>query len=1000
MKLLTYPFLLILHLNDLGAQTNQAIFSHLTTQNGLSCNRASVVMQDRRGFYWIGTEDGLNRFDGSNCKVFRNIKNDSNSLSNNNCASILEDDFGDIWIGTHMGVNRYNYKENKFERFFLDRDDKSFDRVNMIRGLQKDSAGNIWIASIGLWQYNIHTKKWKRFIHQPRNASSIPEGTAWHLRYDRRSNGLWMNIEDSRVFFDIRANKFFHKQNNPFDNSLLKSQTGPYVLDGRGQIWFKDDQSNLSYYEMSNNSIQQTPYKISRGFFNLSADSANKIWIHHWGGKTIIFDPHRQVADSGFLSGSHPQSALSDRATSLYIDPTGIYWVASTMGVSIHNPAKQAIRYFMLPVDKKDIFGSVTTIYCLLEQDENTIWVGTNTGLYKYDILSNQTAQLIPSASDGDVIKCLYLQDDSVIWVGTKTRLCTIDAKTGKVIANLYNSIHTEFITGDTYKNIWVGTWHNGLYQFSPEGKLLNYFQATKNSAHTINYNNLIGVQTDPSRSHMWIGYNGGYGFSKLNYSSVNFEHYKIQTDDPYFTAINTVNCFSEDSAGNVWIGTNGGGLFYFDRDKNSFRSFTQSDGLKSHYINVILADENERLWITTSNGLSILNKKTEEITSTGIDLELNSNDFLPNGIQLKNKKLLFFSGAKLVEIDPVQFQQNNYPSKILFSSFKIFDKDYYLKEESANFKANLTHHQNFFSVEYSLLSPDPNSLINYAYRLEGFDNDWINAGERRVAYYTNVPPGNYTFLVRAIDESGKKHFSRSILISITPPFWKTWWFISLITIFICTAVYVVYRYRVIQIKKLHSLRSKISQDLHDDVGAALSGIKVFSQLAKQRPEVSTEYLEKINTYSDEMLTKMSDIVWSINTENDSFEHLIDKLQSYALTITAAKNINLEFTADSELKKRVPDLALRKNIYLIAKEAINNAVKYADCTFIQITLKTSRSGLRLTIADNGKGFNKNNTNGGNGLPNMKRRAEEMNGSFVVETAPARGTAIEVFFNFT
>ena len=195
-------------------------------------------------------------------------------------------------------------------------------------------------------------------------------------------------------------------------------------------------------------------------------------------------------------------------------------------------------------------------------------------------------------------------------------------------------------------------------------------------------------------------------------------------------------------------------------------------------------------------------------------------------------------------------------------------------------------------------------------------------------------------------------------------------------------------------------MRSKISQDLHDDVGATLSGIKVFSQLAKERPEASQQFLEKINTYSNEMLNRMSDIVWSINTENDSLEHLIDRLRGYALTITSAKNITLEFFADPEIKRKVPDITVRKNLYLIAKEAINNAVKYAECTLIQITLKAERSGIKLTIFDNGKGFNKNIMNGGNGLSNMKKRTEELNGTFLLDTTPAKGTLIAVNFNFT
>ena len=206
------------------AQKAGSVFHHLTMANGLSCNRVSVVMQDSRGFYWIGTEDGLNRFDGSYCKIFRNIKNDSTYISSNVCSNILEDANGDIWIATHMGMNRYDYKTGKFERFFLHHPSVSFDRVNIITGLQKDKLGNIWIASTGLWQYNIYTKQIRRFIHDSNNVSSIPDGIIWNLRFNENRNVFWMRTFDEYVMFDPVKEKFHTKKNFVNTIPLLRSR--------------------------------------------------------------------------------------------------------------------------------------------------------------------------------------------------------------------------------------------------------------------------------------------------------------------------------------------------------------------------------------------------------------------------------------------------------------------------------------------------------------------------------------------------------------------------------------------------------------------------------------------------------------------------------------------------------------------------------------------------------------------------------------------------------
>jgi signal transduction histidine kinase len=199
---------------------------------------------------------------------------------------------------------------------------------------------------------------------------------------------------------------------------------------------------------------------------------------------------------------------------------------------------------------------------------------------------------------------------------------------------------------------------------------------------------------------------------------------------------------------------------------------------------------------------------------------------------------------------------------------------------------------------------------------------------------------------------------------------------------------------------KILDMRTRISQDLHDDIGATLSGIKVFSQLAKDRPEASAEYLEKINTYSDDMLSKMGDIVWSINTENDSFESIISKLHSYAKNLTAARNIQLRFAADADLQKRSPDMGFRRNLYLITKEAVNNAVKYSSCSYIKVELQPYQKGLKLLVEDDGNGFDTEAYKEGNGLKNMRRRAAEINGTFTIQSKPGKGTSIGVVFNFT
>lgn len=315
--ILSFDFLLItvlFHGMNSSSQQGGHIFYNLTTTNGLSSNRITSVIQDKQGFYWIGTLDGLNRFDGTTCKVFQNIQQDSTSLSHNHCITMLEDDNNDIWIATMMGVNRYR-KDGKFDRFFLIIPE-NFERANWILGMIKDNSGNIWITSCGLWQYNIHTKKWRQWLHDPNDINSIPAGSITSPVYDKANNCIWMSGTTGYILFDIASGKFYHKKNNLRNISLLNYDGYglPIILD-KEKIWFfKNTEKRIFQYSIVNNKIDQAPFTIPRGVFSLNMDNKNRIWLNFWYGASYIYDPADHSIDSVFLDTYHAKSALSNNA--------------------------------------------------------------------------------------------------------------------------------------------------------------------------------------------------------------------------------------------------------------------------------------------------------------------------------------------------------------------------------------------------------------------------------------------------------------------------------------------------------------------------------------------------------------------------------------------------------------------------------------------------------------------------------------------------------------
>ncbi|MGQ0738143.1 MAG: sensor histidine kinase [Bacteroidota bacterium] len=1001
------------------AQHSGGVFYHLTTKNGLSSNRVNAVIQDREGFYWIATQDGLNRFDGSNCRMFRSNKNDSTSLSHNDCRLLLEDDKGDIWIATPRAVNRYVKKTGKFERYYLSHPSVLADRLT-IRGMVKDEAGNIWVTSVGLWQYNIYSRQWTRYLHEPANPASVPEGFNYLLQYDRFNKGLWMS-NDGLTFFNIAEKKFHHKAHNPKNifPFRIAPADGIFVLDSLGTIWFYNDpELELSNYSFRDKRVRSFPAYVSKGVYSCSVDELNRIWFNHWSKSTAIYDPATNKMDTLFLAPTHQQSPLTDIATHLYIDITGNYFISSSKGVSIYNPRAQAVRYFWLTDKRKPEPGVENTINCLAEQNESIVWVGTGAALFRYDFAQNKTKAIENLPLSSPIIRCLYIHKDSVLWIGGWSEILLFDLRSERVLKKISLDANPQFIMAGSPGQIWVGTWAQGLFKFSNTGQITERIVQQPDQPRSLLYNGLPSFVSSATEPCFWIGYNYEYGFFKLNYTNHTIENFKIPAGTSFNSVYNSINAIAEDKQGNLWLGSYGGGLTFFDRRKNRFTNYTRSDGLSGDYVNKILPDAGSNIWVTTSNGLSIIDGRTHSIMKSEIDLSFPDNDFRANGIVRKNGKLLFFSGLKLVEIDPVAYLQSTYPSEILLSNFKIFEKETPLPvNKKGEPGIHLSYRQNFFSLEYSLLKSNPDASTQYAYKLDGFDKDWNHVRERRIAYYTNVPPGRYTFSVKATDESGKwLYFSGPVVITITPPFWKTWWFYLLCGIMAALTVFYVVSSRINQFKKRQreqlrlvvatqeQEKKNISAELHDDLGVRLSALKYFVTSLK-------DYLQPGNPMATETYSKTLEV---IDESVEDIRYLLVNLSpktlneyGYLMAVEDLVNkLRKLHIIDIELKQkgiegRLP-ADIESGLYRITQELINNTLKHAGATAIQLQIEQTAGFIRLQYEDNGKGFNTALPAQGYGMQNIQTRVTLLNGKTEWDTGinkPAK-VIIEIPYNHT
>jgi len=992
--LVVFAILTCIIRNETSAQSSHQIFEHLTTDHGLSSNKVEAILQGKDGFYWIATQNGLNRFDGTSFKIYRNNSTDSTSISHNYCTALVEGQNGDIWIATYKGVSRYIKSTGTFQRIYLQHPSRNFEITNRIYSLAADQEGNIWIAGNGLWKYDVERDSVFLFKNNKTDLSTIPfYSLITRLVYDPKLNGLWFITGNDLVFYSIQQNEFYYKLHNPKEWKVFDhAESREITIDKINQLWFRDLETQvLGFFESDQNKVTLTNKKISQGVKHITADDKNRIWIFYWLSGAEIFDPESSTTDSQLFSAHHRRSALNPLGTFLFIDQQNNYWIASGEGISIYNESNQYYRLHTLRPNETNQVREDIKINALAQNETGKIYLATNLGLFQYDF-NEGLARKVNINSPIKPINTLFA-DGGKLWLGIHDHLLCMDTKTESITKRIFISPGIFFIRKGYGEDLWIGLWTGGLYRLNLQSGELSSYQKGGNTLRTIKSVNLITGMSD--NQNFWVGYNGGLGFSKYSVPDDTWTHYHPHENDLSNSNAGTITVITKNNPSHLWLGTHGSGIFRFDPVTNKYENYEQDRGLNSNYINSIIPDAKGNLWISTADGMNYLNIEKNTIHGLDMGLVFSDNNFAANGLRGLNERLYFFCNNEFVEVQPSSYNPGHDFPTLVISNFKIFDKDVALPAQHS--KINLSYSENFFSFEYSIIKTHPSKDVDYAYTLEGFDKDWnINRGQP-IASYTNVPHGKYTFKVKATNDQGEwSDVLLSMPIQITPPFWRTFWFMALSVILFASAIYLFYRYRIQQIKKIFAVRSKISRDLHDDIGSSLSSIHFYSSVAEKEvidnPKKAREFLKQINHNSRQIIENISDIVWA-NTDKKEKSTLAGRIKNYGYDLLSQNNIDCKYSIDEQAERKLTNPEARRNILLIIKEALNNIAKYSEAEYAEVRLGLNGSYLLLDITDNGKGFELDSEKHGNGLNNMKKRAESLNGSFLIQSVAGKGTSI-------
>ncbi|HEX3168022.1 MAG TPA: triple tyrosine motif-containing protein [Chitinophagaceae bacterium] len=626
----------------------------------------------------------------------------------------------------------------------------------------------------------------------------------------------------------------------------------------------------------------------------------------------------------------------------------------------------------MLSDNGRDFWAYGT--FFIFQDSKGIIWFSGFSGIRSYDPLRKKSRFHLLTANSTPI--------DSFRWIGV------LEDKKGR-----YWSVNEEA----------------GLCQFDP----------VTDNARIIGRANLTntfpaGEIFEDSRGVFYI-YRFEGGFTTFNPDSGKFKVYHHDASDPLSVGNESCHAWIESKNHLVWFGTSGGGIGVFNPATEKFRTFTTNDGLVQNNVASLTADNNGHYWAGTYGGLSCFIPPNDPF-APGCKITFHNYDIgdgLPSNLMNlvsaycdTDGTMLFGTRDKgMFYFHPDDLKDNEFIPPVYITEFRLKNKLVSVHDSNSVLPSpieftkeiRLNYKQNIISFSFAALNYTRPEKNQYKYMLENYDKDWIvTDASRRFANYTNLNPGTYVLKVKGSNNDGVwNETPTEIKIIITPPFWQTTWFRVLVALAVAAIIYSFYRYRIGQILLLQRIRNKIAADLHDDIGSTLNSISIYSEVAKKDETRRDHALTMIGESSRKIIDSISDIVWAINPQNDSFDKIIFRMKSLTHNLLKAKKIDCTFKTDESFSKINLPMEIRKNFYLIFKEALNNLVKYSEATKASVFVTCEGRNITFIIRDNGIGFNSATIPLGNGINNMKRRAEEISADLNIESQPGNGTSVQL-----
>ena len=982
------------------------IFKRFYTSNGLTDERIRSLYQDNKGFLWIGTMNGISRYDGYTFKNYFRTQNNK-GLIGNWAYEITEDKAHNIWIATNEGLSKFDQQKETFLNYTLP-DKMAGQRSNRINTLHFDEAGMLWLGSKnGLLQFNPTNAIFKKINTYPLNLNISKIITS--------ANGfMWVATDDGVVHYNL--------QNNKYDVSKIDIKPSPYgdkiwgLLETNNDLYIATAAQGLLVLPFNNNTKNYDSIKPFNTFssgnetldntqiFDIKTSGNGDIWLGTIKGVAKIEKSATGRPTISFYRNNivNNKSISSDRVYKVFIDKTNVLWCGTEVGLNKLDLNSLPFHYFAFANQK--LADQVKSIYTI---DGNNIWLSTfSKGFLNYDIATNASDifSMQPEQSFYNGTRSIFITDDKA-WIGTLNGVLKMPTNTKPSYQNLLAGHVVFVIYKDKKQAIWVGT-NNGLFKIKPDGSIENItFNTTKNILGATLF---VRSVFEDSNGNIWVGLeNGGVAVvdsttNKLTIVSANKKGETILGSTIYTIAEypkNTIWLGAESGLTKIVLPANGSNIA-----NTSIKTYSEQNGLPDKSVSGILSDDAGNLWISTIKGLIKFDVQKETF-----------QNYLPNlyfsyscCYKLNNHQLFFGTSDGFITFDPAKIIEDTKQPTVSIADIKLFNKsikiderlngDIVLKEAISNTKKiELNYRNNVFTIDFAALhfaNPEKNS---FAYKMEGFDKDWIIASaSNRSATYTNLDAGTYTFKLKAANYLGVwNSVPTELQITILPPPWKTWWAFFLYVISIAIVVYIISRYTLLQVrqrqqlvyekiekeqlKKLDEMKTQFFTDISHEFRTPLSLIvgpaeemltsENLTTEVKNKTQLIHRNSKKLLYLIDELMTfqKLDEGKLQLKSQQQEMVAFVKDIYKNFLHLAEKKEINFTLTTDKELYPINIDAG---KMEMVLNNLLFNAFKYVPQQgTININIQQSSSGalpsvpkvphqnwLCISIEDNGKGI--------------------------------------------